>query len=94
MKRATPFSRSGIREYGRRLRGLSNLLQIIFFIEINPDRSLDMDLNCIRVALFRLVFFFFFCVIFMHYHYVHGEFQSLQLVSEQGCDTVYGLTEF
>ena len=30
------------------------------FIEINPDISLGMDLNCILVALFGLVFFFFF----------------------------------
>ena len=81
MKKATPSFRSGIREYGRRLRGLSNLLQIIFFIEINPDISLGMDLNCILVALFKLFvclyfLFLFFCVIYTHNHYVHGEFQS------------------
>ena len=71
MKRVTPSSRSGIGEYGRGLGGSSNLLQIIFFIEINLDRSLGMDSNCILVALFRL----FFCVICTHNHYVHGEFQ-------------------
>ena len=38
------------------------------FIDINLDRSLDMDSNCILVALFGL----FLCN--MHYHYVHGEF--------------------
>ena len=91
-KRATPSSHSGIGEYGRRLGGSSNLLRIIFFIEINSDISLGMDSNCILVALFELVFFF--CVICTHYHYVHGEFRSLQLVAEQGCDTAYGLTLF
>ena len=59
MKGATPSSRLGIGEYGRRLGGSSNILRIIF-IEINSDRSLSMDSNCILIALFKLVFFFFF----------------------------------
>ena len=51
------------------------MLRIIFFIEINLDRSLGMDSNRIIAALFG----FFFFVICTHYHYVHGEFRSLQV---------------
>ena len=63
-KRATLSFRSGIGEYGRRLRGSSNLLRIIFF-EINPDRSLGMHSNYILVTLFGLFFFFFFCNLYV-----------------------------
>ena len=71
-KRATLSSRSGIGEYGEGLEGRVICYKSFFFIEINLDRSLGMDSNCILVALFRL----FFCVICTYNHYIHGEFHS------------------
>ena len=88
-KRVTPFSHSGIGEYGRRLGGSCNLLQIIFFfIEINPDRSLGMDSNYILVALFGLIF----CVICTHNHYVNREFQSPIITSYEVNPLFYSTT--
>ena len=68
MKRATPSYRSGIGEYGKRLGGSSNLLQIIFLDQ--PRQISRYGFELYPHSFIQIVCFCF--VICTHYHHVHG----------------------